>query len=55
MDRKIITKILAELKSAIEEYIDYYNNKIIKVKLKGLTPAQYRNQSLLISNYSAIN
>ncbi len=35
---------------AIEEYIDYYNNKRIKVKLKGLTPAEYRNQSLLINN-----
>ncbi|MEE1476667.1 IS3 family transposase, partial [Fusobacterium sp.] len=28
----------------------YYNNKRIKVKLKGLTPASYRNQSLLINN-----
>ena len=31
---------------AIDDYIDYYNNRRIKVKLKGLTPAQYRNQSL---------
>ena len=29
------------------EYIDYYNNQRITVKLKGLTPVQYRNQSLL--------
>ena len=41
-------KDIEELKLAIEEYIDYYNNKRIKVKLKGLTPAKYRNQSLLI-------
>ena len=41
---------IEELKLAIEEYIDYYNNKRIKVKLKGLTPASYRNQSLLINN-----
>ena len=41
---------IIELKSAIEEYIDYYNNKRIKVKLKGLTPAEYRNQSLLVNN-----
>ncbi|WP_288863000.1 IS3 family transposase, partial [uncultured Sneathia sp.] len=34
---------------AIEKYIDYYNNKRIKEKLKGLTPASYRNQSLLVS------
>jgi transposase InsO family protein len=29
----------------IEEYIDYYNNKRIKSKLKGLSPVQYRIQS----------
>ncbi|OFL81775.1 transposase [Fusobacterium sp. HMSC073F01] len=33
----------------IEEYIEYYNDKRIKIKLKGLTPAQYRNQSLSIN------
>ena len=38
-----------ELKEAIEEYIYYYNNKRIKEKLKGLTPASYRSQSLLAS------
>lgn len=39
-------KNIEELKAAIEEYIDYYNNRRIKLKLKGLTPALYRNQSL---------
>ena len=43
-------KGIKELQAAIEEYIDYYNNKRIKVKLKGLTPAEYRNQSLLVNN-----
>lgn len=42
-------KTLEELEKAIKEYIDYYNNKGIKEKLKGLTPASYRSQSLLIS------
>lgn len=42
-------KTLEELEKAIEKYIDYYNNKRIKEKLKGLTPASYRSQSLLIS------
>ena len=27
---------------ALEEYIDYYNNKRIKNKLKGMSPVQYR-------------
>lgn len=36
---------LEALKSAITEYIDYYNNKRIKLTLKGLSPVQYRTQS----------
>jgi transposase InsO family protein len=31
---------------ALEEYIDYYNNKRIKNKLKGKSPVQYRTLSL---------
>lgn len=31
------------------EYIDYYNNRRIKVKLKGLSPVNYRIQSSLIA------
>ncbi|QYR68166.1 IS3 family transposase [Fusobacterium animalis] len=42
-------KTLEGLKEAIEDYIYYYNNKRIKEKLKGLTPASYRSQSLLVS------
>ena len=33
-----------QLKTAIEEYIDYYNNVRIKHKLGGLSPKAYRNQ-----------
>jgi putative transposase len=29
------------------EYIDYYNNRRIKVKLKGLSPVQFRTQSFI--------
>ena len=35
-------KSLNQLEQAIVDYIDYYNNKRIKVKLKGLSPVQYR-------------
>ena len=31
-------KSIKELEEAIVNYIDYYNNKRIKVKLKGLSP-----------------
>jgi putative transposase len=31
----------------IHEYIKYYNTKRIKVKLKGLSPIEYRNQALI--------
>ena len=40
---------LEHLKREMEEYITYYNEKRIKVKLKGLTPLQYRNQSLQLN------
>lgn len=39
-------KNLDELKVAIDNYIYYYNFKRIKVKLKGLTSALYKSQSL---------
>ena len=31
------------------DYLDYYNNRRIKVKLKGLSPVNYRIQSYLIA------
>lgn len=34
-----------ELKKAIIKYIRYYNNDRIKLKLKGLSPVQYRTQA----------
>ena len=34
---------------ALEDYLDYYNNRRIKVKLKGLPPAVHRKQALLIA------
>ena len=38
-------KSLEQLEQAIVDYINYYNNKRIKVKLKGLSPVQYRTKS----------
>ena len=38
-------KSINQLEQAIVDYIDYYNNKRIKVKLKGLSPVQYRTKS----------
>ena len=38
-------KSLEQLEQAIVDHIDYYNNKRIKVKLKGLSPVQYRTKS----------
>ena len=38
---------LEELKKEMEDYISYYNNQRITEKLKGLTPVEYRNQSLI--------
>ena len=38
---------LDELEQAIIKYIHYYNTERTKEKLKGLTPIQYRNQSVV--------
>lgn len=35
-----------ELIQALEEYIDWYNNRRIKEKLNGLSPVQYRKQAI---------
>ena len=34
----------AELKQAIAEYIDYYNNVRVQEKLGWMTPTQFKNQ-----------
>lgn len=36
-----------ELQQAIDKYIDFYNKKRLQEKLKGLTPMEYRNQTLV--------
>lgn len=36
-----------ELKQAIDEYIEFYNMKRLQKSLKGLTPIEYRNQTLV--------
>ena len=37
---------LLKLQAEIEEYLVYYNQKRIKLGLKGLSPVQYRAQYL---------
>ncbi|MGS6180706.1 IS3 family transposase, partial [Enterobacter hormaechei] len=32
-------------KDAVTEYIDYYNSRRISLKLKGLSPIEYRTQT----------
>jgi putative transposase len=39
-------KTIDDLEQTVKEYIHYYNHERIKVKLKGLSPVEYRNQSL---------
>ncbi|MCM3025245.1 IS3 family transposase, partial [Heyndrickxia ginsengihumi] len=39
---------MEHFKLELEKYIEYYNNKRIKTKLKGLSPVQYRVQTLAI-------
>ena len=35
-----------EIVNAVRDYLDYYNYRRIQLKLKGLSPIQYRRQSL---------
>lgn len=37
---------IEQLQTAVRKYIHYYNHHRIKHKLKGLSPVQYRTQSL---------
>ena len=39
-------KSIEDFREKLDEYIDYYNNRRIKVKLKGLSPVEYRTKSL---------
>ena len=38
-------KTREQLKAAMSEYIEYYNNERINTKRKGLSPLVYRKQS----------
>jgi len=40
---------LEHFMTELVEYLDYYNNRRIKVTLKGLTPAQHRSQALVFA------
>ena len=37
---------MEQFKAALREYVDYYNNKRIKLRLNGLSPVQYRTQHM---------
>ena len=40
---------MEQFKQELEDYLDNYNNRRIKTKLKGLPPAIYRQQALVAS------
>ena len=44
-------KSIEDFREKLDEYIDYYNTRRIKVKLKGLSPVEYRTKSLRKLNY----
>lgn len=41
---------IESLRDGVEDYIRYYNNDRIRLKLKGLSPVQYRTQPLIHSS-----
>lgn len=40
---------LAQFRTELEDYLDYYNNRRIKHILNGLTPAQHRSQAIFVA------
>lgn len=40
---------MEHFKAELEDYLDYYNNRRIKLKLNGLTPAMHRSQATLVA------
>ncbi|MDO8714222.1 MAG: IS3 family transposase, partial [Polynucleobacter sp.] len=40
---------IESFKTELKEYIHYYNHDRIKQKLKGLSPVNYRTQSLVLT------
>lgn len=40
---------IEQFRTELEDYLDYYNNHRIKLKLKGLTPAKHRFQALSVA------
>lgn len=40
---------MEHFKRKLEDYLDYYNNRRIKAKLKGLSPGIHRQQSLSVA------
>ena len=40
---------MEQFKQELVDYLDYYNNRRIKTKLKGLSPALYRKLALMAS------
>ena len=40
---------LDQFRTELEDYLDYYNNRRIKLRLNGLTPAKHRSQAISIA------
>lgn len=40
---------IEDFRFKLEEYIEYYNNRRIKIKLKGMSPVEYRTHSSLVA------
>lgn len=40
---------IAQFRMELEDYLDYYNNRRIKIKLNGLTPAEHRSQAISVA------
>lgn len=42
-------EFMEDFKEQLEDYIEYYNHRRIKVKLKGMSPVDYRTHSFQVA------
>ena len=46
---RMLNRAFDDFSKAVEEYIDYYNNKRIQAKTKWMPPVQYRIASMCLA------
>ncbi|ARD94816.1 IS3 family transposase (plasmid) [Lactococcus lactis subsp. lactis] len=49
------TEPIGEFKEITKNYVDWFNNRRISQKTKGMTPCEYREHALAVYKYSILS